>query len=215
MRTTWTLPSFALAVAACVYSPDPRKPSVDDMKRSTFGSWIVVTDRHGAETHGELIALDQRVVRVLAWGPAKVLGPPGLVVPRRAAPRQLQERLRPPSIRTPSSTSRAPRSSARGCSATPPTASTAGAWAGASRRSRTSWRWWSRSRSGSCRGPRQNRRRPGARSSSIRATGSRTWPRGPASRRGCHPASIRATWSPPEPTHRARSSMTSHDSTHR
>jgi len=58
-----------LAVAGCASNPDPRGRHVAVMEQSTLGGWIIVTDRHGRETHGELISVEPSLVRVIAWSP--------------------------------------------------------------------------------------------------------------------------------------------------
>jgi hypothetical protein len=56
---------LVLALAACAINPDPRTRPIELVARDGHGGWIVVTDRHGAEIDGELIAIDPGAVRVL------------------------------------------------------------------------------------------------------------------------------------------------------
>lgn len=86
MPRATSLATLLVAVTACVYNPDPRRPAVADVERGTLGAWIIVTDRRGVETHGELLAVHDKVIRVLAWGPDEPLRPPGLTAPRSTAP---------------------------------------------------------------------------------------------------------------------------------
>jgi hypothetical protein len=56
---------LVLALAACATNPDPRIRPIELVVLDGHGGWIVVTDRHGAEIAGELIAIDPGAVRVL------------------------------------------------------------------------------------------------------------------------------------------------------
>jgi hypothetical protein len=56
---------LVLALAACAINPDPRTRPIELVARDGHGGWIVVTDLHGTEIAGELIAIDPGAVRVL------------------------------------------------------------------------------------------------------------------------------------------------------
>jgi hypothetical protein len=59
---------LAVLLCACVSNPDPRKPSLENVERSGYGGWIVMTTRQGARIEGELISVEGVFVRVLHYG---------------------------------------------------------------------------------------------------------------------------------------------------
>jgi hypothetical protein len=56
--------TLLFALAACLNNPDPRAPEVGSIPISKFGAWIVVTERDGRVTSGELLAIDHGMIHV-------------------------------------------------------------------------------------------------------------------------------------------------------
>jgi hypothetical protein len=56
--------TLLFALTACLNNPDPRAPEVGSIPISKFGAWIVITERDGRVTSGELLAIDHGMVHV-------------------------------------------------------------------------------------------------------------------------------------------------------
>jgi hypothetical protein len=56
--------TLLVTLAACLNNPDPRAPNVGSIPSSKFGAWIVVTDRDGRVTSGELLAIGHGIIHV-------------------------------------------------------------------------------------------------------------------------------------------------------
>jgi hypothetical protein len=71
----------AVALAACTSNPDPRHPTLAQMQRDGFGSWIILETTRG-EIRGELIACDGELVHVRADTVQRVVGVPKSAIER-------------------------------------------------------------------------------------------------------------------------------------
>lgn len=56
--------TLLFALVACLNNPDPRAPEVGSIPISKFGAWIVITERDGRVTSGELLAIDHGMIHV-------------------------------------------------------------------------------------------------------------------------------------------------------
>ncbi|HMG24646.1 MAG TPA: hypothetical protein VK607_25090 [Kofleriaceae bacterium] len=70
---------LALAATGCAFNPDPRTRPIDKVALDGHGGWIVVTRRSGAETAGELIAVDPDAIRVLTPAALVAIERPAIV----------------------------------------------------------------------------------------------------------------------------------------